>query len=196
MVGVGDVAATTMADRNVIDCVISNNIAYRGAAVYVTLRRTHVTGNRGTDTTGKASGTYYCRHYGCIVNNQLADYNVMYPYCVCESTLRENDGGYYAFYNIDKTAVCEIRNSLILGRANIGEPSSIATNTYFSRTPAMAAGVDVIGPGSLVTNAASLRLDGEFRPVLGANVAIDRGDISLRRRHLRQEGVRSDGRFA
>ena len=179
VVGVGDVAATTMADRNVIDCVISNNIAYRGAAVYVTLRRTHVTGNRGTDTTGKASGTYYCRHYGCIVNNQLADYNVMYPYCVCESTLRENDGGYYAFYNIDKTAVCEIRNSLILGRANIGEPSSIATNTYFSRTPSMAAGIDVIGPGSLVANAASLRLDGEFRPVLGANVAIDRGDISL-----------------
>ena len=180
VLGAGTSTATTSADGTVIDCVISNNIAYRGAgAACVTLRRTHVTGNRGTDAAAPASGTYYCRHYGCIVNNQLAQYNVIYPFCVCESTLRENDGGYYAFYNIEKTAVCEIRNSLILGRAQIYEPSSVATNTYFSRTPSMAAGVDVIGPGSLVTNAASLQLDGEFRPVLGANVAIDKGDISL-----------------
>ena len=176
--GVGNSFATTMADRNVIDCVISNNVAYRGAATYVTLRRTHVTGNRGTDTAGQASGTYYCGHYGCIVNNQLDQYNAMYPYCVCESTLRENDGGYWALYNLE-TMRCEIRNSLIFGRAQIKDTNSVAIATYFSRTPSVTAGTDVIGPGSLVTNAASLQLDGEFRPVLGANVAIDKGDVSL-----------------
>ena len=126
VVGVGTSVTATTEDRNVIDCVISNNIAYRGGGTaYVTLRRSRVTGNRGTDSTGQGSGTYYCRHYGSIVDRQLAQYNAMYPYSVCESTLCENDDGYWAFFNHNSGApVCEIRNSLILGKSQIAQPDS------------------------------------------------------------------------
>ena len=181
VVAVGASATSTPNDRKVIDCVISNNIAYRGGgAAYVSLCRSRVTGNRGTDPEGQASGTYYCSHYGSIVANQLAQYNVMYPYSVCESTLRESEDGYWAFYNHNSGApVCEIRNALILGKSQIVQPDSVATNSYFSRTPTITAGRDVIGPGSLVTGIANLQVDGDYRPVIGANVAIDQGDISL-----------------
>ncbi|MBQ3289924.1 MAG: hypothetical protein IJH50_10975 [Kiritimatiellae bacterium] len=180
VVAVGTSVSSTVADRKVIDCVISNNVAYRGGgAAYVSLCRSFVTGNRGVDSTGNGSGTYYCRHYGSIVANQRAQYNAMYPYSVCESTLRESETGYWAFYDNDNAPDCEIRNSLILGKSQILRSASVATNSYFSRTPTITSGHDVIGPGSLVTGIANLLVDGAFRPVIGSNVAIDKGDLSL-----------------
>ena len=176
--GVGASVSTTSADRNVIDCVISNNVAYRGGgAAYVTLRRCRVTGNRGIDSSGNGSGTYYCRHYGSIVNGQMAQYGVMYPYAVCESTLK--DGAWWAFYSNDAAPACEIRNTLIVGKSQVAQPDSVATNTFFTRTPSIAEGHDVIGPNSRVVDAASLQFDADLRPVVGANEAVDAGDLSL-----------------
>ena len=172
--------ASSIIGRSAVDCVISNNIAYRGGgAAYVTLRRSLVMQNRGTDSAGQGSGTYYCRHYGTIIAYQLAQYNAMYPYSVCESTLREREDGYWAFYDNETAPDCEIRNSLILGKSNILRSASVATNSYFTRTPTITPGFDVIGPGSLVTSADTLKVDGDFRPVIGSNVAIDKGDTSL-----------------
>lgn len=183
--GVGAIGASidsAQADRNVIDCVISNNVGYRaGGAAYVTLRRCRVIGNRGTDGTGNASGTYYCRHYGCVLDSQSSGGSyggAMYPRSLCECTLRETDGK-YAMYMLSNMAACEIRNSLFVGKSQIQQVNSIATNSFFTVEPTITSGYPVIGPGSHVVDAASLQFDGDLRPVVGANIAIDAGDASL-----------------
>ena len=180
VVAVGTERTTTYADRNVIDCVISNNVAGRaGGAGYVTLRRCRVVGNRGTDPTGQASGTFYCRHYASIVENQLAQYGAMYPYAVCESTLKE-DGSRWVFYSNDNSPSCEIRNSLFVGKSQIMQPDSVATNSFFTYAPSIASGHDVVGPNSrVISNSAALQFDANLRPVIGANEAIGAGDLSL-----------------
>ena len=183
--GVGAIGAsisTTQADRNVIDCVISNNVGYRaGGAAYVTLRRCRVIGNRGTDVNGNSSGTYYCRHYGSVLDSQSSGGTyggAMYPLSLCECTLRETDGK-YVLYLLAEMVACEIRNSLILGKSQIIQVNSIATNSFFTVEPKITSGYPVLGPGSQVVNAALLQFDGDLRPVVGANSAIDAGNASL-----------------
>jgi hypothetical protein len=169
---------TDQAMRNVVDCVISNNVAYRaGGASYVTLRRCLVTGNLGLDTSGRASGTYYCGHYGSVVSYQSSEYNVMYPVSVCECTVVPS-GTYYSVYNLTSSPACEIRNSLIFGRWQIQHTGTITTNTFFTQK-GNNPHENAVGPGSRVVKPAELTIGADYRPEFGANVAIGEGDPSL-----------------
>ena len=170
-VGANDTAST----RRVTECVISNNVAWRGGgANKVSLRRSRVIGNRGADGSGNASGTLQCEHYGCIVANQLANYAVLYPSAFCDSTLIQTNvsRGLHIINN-----GCTLRNSILDCPVSIGTGSSTkGYYTIFAKTSDSFSEI-AVNTGSISLNGdySQLQFDDDFRPVVGANVAIDAG---------------------
>ena len=170
-VGANDTAST----RRVTECVISNNVAWRGGgANRVSLRRSRVIGNRGVDGSGNASGTASCEHYGCIVAHQLANYGVMYPSAFCESTLIQTNmsRGFHIISN-----GCALRNSILACPVSIGTGSSTkGYYTIFAKTSGSFSEI-AVNTGSITLDGdySQLQFDDDFRPVVGANVAIDAG---------------------
>ena len=171
-IGANDTAST----RRVTECVISNNVAYRGGgANKVSLRRCRVIGNRGTDGEGNASGTIYCEHYGSVVAHQLARYGVMYPSVFCDSTLIQTNtsNGFHILGNS-----CTLRNSILAGPVGISSESSTkGYYTIFGSTYGSDFSPNAINTGSISLDGdySQLKFDADFRPIVGANVAIDAG---------------------
>ena len=71
---------------------------------------------KGCDGSGAASGTYRCEHYGCVVAHQRANYNVMYPSGVYDSTLVHTTGSQFALYVTGQD--CPVRNTVVIGSTN------------------------------------------------------------------------------
>jgi len=163
------------AARRVNDCIITNNFAWRGGGAYrVSLRRCRVIGNMGVDGTGNASASLQCEHYGCIVANQLANYAVMYPSAFCDSTLIQTNTvrGFHIINN-----GCTLRNSILACPVSIGTGSSTkGYYTVFAQTLGSFSEI-AINTGSISLNGdySQLQFDDDFRPIVGANVAIDAG---------------------
>lgn len=158
------------------NCIISNNVAHRGGgACYATLRGCRVLGNRGTDNSGNASGTYKCIHYGSVVDGNIGNYAVMYPKSFVFSTVGYGNAAEYSFFISNDS--CVISNSVICGTTQIATGGA-AVNTFFSSEPKrMPAGI--IGEGSEVCDPADLQLHADCRPVIGACRAVDRGDAAV-----------------
>ena len=157
--------------RRVTECVISNNVAYRGGgAQRVSLRRCRVIGNRGLDGTGNGSGTLYCEHYGCVVAGQLANYSVFYPSAFCDSTVYHANNSERALYIIDNT--CTLRNSIICGNLHIGGGKTVARYTFIA-TASSGTPASVLDASTKVVGYDALQLDEDYRPIIGANAAID-----------------------
>ena len=158
------------------NCIISNNVAHRGGgACYATLRACRVIGNRGTDNSGNASGTYKCIHYGSVVDGNIGNYAVMYPKTFVFSTVGYGNVAEYSFFISNDS--CVISNSVICGMTQIATGGA-AVNTFFSSEPKrMPAGI--IGEGSEVCDPADLQLHADCRPVIGACRAVDRGDAAV-----------------
>lgn len=157
------------------NCIISNNVAHRGGgACYATLRGCRVLGNRGTDSTGNASATYRCCHYGSVVDRNVGNYAVMYPKDFVFSTVGYGNESEYSFY-VSNDA-CAMTNSVICGTTQIAS-RNVAVNTFFSSTPKrMQDGL--IGTGSAICSPEELQLHADCRPVVRACRAVDRGDAS------------------
>ena len=173
--GIGIATATTEG-HVVTDCIISNNVAWRGGgAAHASLRRCRIIRNKGCDGSGAASGTYRSEHYGCVVAHQRANYNVMYPGGVYDSTLVLTNNGSRAFYVTTQT--CPVRNSIIIGQAHNESTKNVAYNTFMT---AVSSKTDesFVGAGSAVVDKSLLPLDADYRPVIGANVAIDGGSTN------------------
>ena len=154
------------------NCIISNNAAHRGGgACYVTLRGCLVLGNRGTDATGNASGTFRCGHYATAVDRNIGNYAVMYPKNLTYSTVGYGNDSECSFLCNDK---CAMTNSIICGISQIST-ANVAVNTFFSSTPRrMVEGL--IGTGSAICDPDELQLHNDCRPVIGACRAVDVGD--------------------
>ena len=178
-IGGGVGFATGSTDKHVVtDCIISNNVAWRGGgAYYASLRRCRVIGNKGCDGSGAASGTYRCEHYGCVVAHQRANYNVMYPSGVYDSTLVHTTGSQFAFYVTGQN--CPVRNTVVIGSTNNDntQNKNVAYNSFFTKVSAKTS-EDYFGAGSALVDASELLLDADYRPVVGANVAIDGGSTN------------------
>lgn len=156
------------------NCIISNNVAHRGGgACYATLRGCLVLGNRGTDTTGNASGTFRCSHYGTVVDRNIGNYAVMYPKDFVYSTIGYGNESEYSFFSND---TCAMTNSIICGTTQVST-RNVAENTFFSSTPKRM--IDgLIGTGSAICDPAELQLHDDCRPVIGACRAVDVGDAA------------------
>ena len=178
-IGGGVGFATGSTDKHVVtDCIISNNVAWRGGgAYYASLRRCRIIGNKGCDGSGAASGTYRCEHYGCVVAHQRANYNVMYPSGVYDSTLVHTTGSQFALYVTGQD--CPVRNTVVIGSTNNDntQNKNVAYNSFFTKVSAKTS-EDYFGAGSALVDASELLLDADYRPVVGANVAIDGGSTN------------------
>ena len=166
--GVGFAGGSTV-DHLVTDCIISNNVAWRGGgAYYASLRRCLIIRNKGCDGSGAAAGTYRCNLYGCVSAHQIGNYNVMYPGAVYDSTIIQTNS-YQALYIT--TQNCPVRNTLVFGTAHNERAGNVAYNTLM--TTLADKGGSFLGEGSAVVDKSQLLFDADFRPVIGANVAID-----------------------
>ena len=166
--GVGFAGGST-GDHLVTDCIISNNVAWRGGgAYYASLRRCLIIGNKGCDGSGAAAGTYRCNLYGCVSAHQIGNYNVMYPVAVYDSTIIQTNS-YQALYITGQD--CRVRNTLVFGAAHNERAGNVAYNTLM--TSLSDKGSNFLGTCSAVVDKSQLLFDADFRPVIGANVAID-----------------------
>lgn len=162
------------------NCIITNNFAARsGAALKTTLIDCRILNNTATV---RASVGRECGFYRCIIDGNVGGEQAMqYFYDVDSCTIGKdnldlNGGkgailGYYASQN------SKIANSVILGSWLSKEPHCTIRNCVFVSKPANVLQEHIAD--CIVTNLDSLAFDSEYHPVIGANVAIDIGDVSI-----------------
>ena len=154
----------------VIDCVISNNFAYRGAAAYVTLEKCRVVEN-----VGDCGGLYYGKAIGSIFSKNKGKYCVMYtPQLINCTVSDDNDtekGFYFRAYN-----VCSVRNCIFAKNMQVLRATKFEADNCFFLPGNPSYGAEVISVSTTaceVVAADNLKLDAEGRPVIGQNAAID-----------------------
>lgn len=158
------------------DCVLTDGVGRRGGgASYVNLIRCRVTKVRGTDSSGNGSGTVKCYHYGTVVDKVLGAHAVMYPYTFVNSTVRSE---YYpGIWN--PVALADVRNSVICcsGGVTSGTKQKFV-NTYLAEKLANMTDAN-LDETSKVVGSDALEMDDDGRPVIGRNVAIDKGSAAV-----------------
>lgn len=166
------------------DCIISNNVAYRGGVYYGKLVNCRLLDNTATDDAAPAS--YRSKLYYCIADGNHGGNAVMYPDCVYGCTLGPNNyvlsgakraSDLYFFASNEPSLL--VYNSLIFLPANA---TNYYVNCVFSdeNTKLMPWH---IGEGSIQTNAAALALDADYRPLKG-NAVIDVGSSACLSEYL------------
>jgi hypothetical protein len=162
------------------DCIITNNAAYQGAGVmFVNAVRCRITGNRAA---GGGGAGYYASYYGCLVDGNRQGSSSGQAACWCYydiigCTLGADNKNYdeslsnYAVHVAADGANSRFFGNLVLGTCSSGAMSIPASNCVFAA-----------GSGSLTVDKDScfyksvtvpVEVDGELRPVIGANVAVD-----------------------
>lgn len=165
------------------DCLFSGCAAYRGGGAFrVTAVNCIFDGNLSLYGGGASSDSY---HHGCLSKNN-----------VCEFIYDSTKDGFFYYYGIEGCTAADalgtaananstLINTLVLGDMTKGDmPSTSIKNCAFNTdalSPATISALDG-AVGSVLATAEELAVDAEFRPLIGANAAIDAGDASLRER--------------
>ena len=167
----------------VVDCIISNNVAYRGGgARYVYLKKCRVSGNSGLYMCGSAGessafGCVFDRNFGggiyqfgklddCTFANDLDLWgkNVTYPFTTETSLLKEDGTGPH------------VRNCAVRGTVPDYQPQyRVYANTY-------ATAMNVAQPSDpalTIVSVSALGLGDDLRPSVPGSVLLDRADTSL-----------------
>jgi len=161
----------------VVDCVISNCVAYRGAgAAYTTADRCRFYDCRA-QTAGSA--VYYGKTGSSFFSKCRGPEIITYPDSVVNCTFANDNRGWgtgdratAVFTTADNG---HIRNCLVLcssSAASIGNRHCIFVNDAFNALIIPAAN---LGEGSCVTNTAALGVDAEGRPLSTASLVVDAG---------------------
>ncbi len=167
------------------DCMVSNNAAYRGTLYVAVVRRCRVVRNVGTRS-GNVSGPAgsSCCWYGCIIDYNRGDGTVQAPYALENCTIGKNNltsGGDENPQVIHQHAFNSYAvNSVILkGRFYMGGSSTFCcTNCLIVDDEFFGDSLRSQSYNTILTNAAAMQVDSEYRPVLGKFVGIDRGDAT------------------
>ena len=185
-IGGGGVYGASSTTAFVEDCIITNCTACRGGgAVYATLRRCRVFDCKGVGSafTTLASATLESRHFNTIIDN-CGEYAVCYPKEIENCTLGAGNAGNDSVYLIGQD-YCRMVNSLFMSPVNIRDggytpdKNTPATNCIFAVSNKGNYN-DYLGPRSSVGGTLKFDSDG-YTPVIGANDAVDAGDISTTR---------------
>lgn len=162
-------------------CVLRGGKAFRGGgAMSANCYDCVFTGNESLYGGGATSDA---RMYGCLSYGNTcwtaAERHGFFYYVACENcTIADADGGpsnlKYALKNTLITGSCKkwVSTGGAPGPTNFVNCAIDTDKTTYQT--AIAAGV-----GCILTNAASLQVDADYRPVVGANVAIDAGDAAI-----------------
>ena len=160
------------------NCIVSNCAAYRGGGAFST-RAVDCTfaGNRATYGGGAMSDAraFGCLTYGNTCKTWYVNAGLFYMYeidrCTCEDSISQTPSN-----------ATEIRNTLVRGTYF---PNGILSNKVYAsafntaKLYSVPSGYFNTENGNISTNLASLGVDGRYRPVIGENVAIDRGNASI-----------------
>ena len=154
------------------DCVLANGVARRaGGASFANLIRCRVTDVRGIDSTGNGSATLRCYHSGTVVDDVKGGYAVMYPYTFISSTVRASVyPGFYNPYSLSgvKCSILDCSGSVTSGS------TGKFVNTYLAVKLTNMTDEN-LDETSMIVGYDALEMDDECRPVVGKNVAIDKG---------------------
>ena len=171
-------------------CVLTDGHAFRGGGAFHSKCVNCIFDGNVAMYGGGASSD--ASHYGCLsrnnLNKGLEAYSGFFWWTVVEgcTVLDWLSGGN------GRSRVC--KNTLFVGKLgnwDWGMPD--ATNFVNCAVATDAGGLSALtsyggavaaGVGCIATNSANLAVDGDGRPVIGSNVAIDKGDLSLFSRTL------------
>ena len=175
--GGGGVKALNLSQ--LIDCTITNNhAAYAGGVMNGTLIRCRIVGN----TADRAAAVRSSSLYRCVVDgnngpSKILDACKKVDSCTIGPDARKTDGtaASQVLYNTETPVV----NSLVLASSFQGTSTypPRATNCVFVIKKWSAADTDTAD--CIFTNLAAVACNEDFRPIVGANVGIDRADDSL-----------------
>lgn len=180
------------------DCIISNNAALQGAIYSGKVIRCGVFGNassfppqaNGNATPAGAAGDR-CAWYGCVIDNNIGAGPLLNPSRIEFCTIgdgnfryRTDTGAPTSVQVVFCEVACTMVNSVILGSKNTTYGRYLYVTRCLFRT-----GIDTAGWTSepyngnrkdcIMTDAANITVDANYRPVHGAYAGIDEGDLSL-----------------
>ena len=164
------------------NCIASNNVVYTGTMYCSKVNRCLVIGNRATKS-GPASG--YSWLYNTIVDKNRGSSTITYPKAVENCTIGGDnltgDGvtNPQVLYWNNSGNVSLVNTIVLKGRYNIGGDTALyCTNCLVLNDGYFPSAARTLAVNTIVTNAAAMTLDSEYRPVFGSYVGIDRGDSS------------------
>ena len=150
------------------NCIVSNNVAYLGTGSKCCFRRCRIVGNRATY---RGAAGQNCDFVSCLINGNDGDNQVDYAYRFESSTIGPDVAPSDTIALTNPRDSLTVLNSLVLGGK---QHSNIkARNSAFVKGNGVK---DENLTDCIVTNAAALVVDENFVPVVGRNVAIDRGN--------------------
>ena len=162
------------------DCIVSNNFGNYGTLNLCRVIRCRVIGNRSVmakdadNVTASAGNT--CYWYGCIIADNYGKAAVYLPKRVESCTIKQaSSGSTQILWGVKNKDTVPIYNSVLLSGSTYCLYS--ATNCMFrtdASTIVTAYAADCYH--SVLTNAANMTVNADFRPVFGSYAGIDAGD--------------------
>lgn len=169
------------------DCIVSNNVSYRGPICQAVVKRCRVFENISTrtDNVGGSAG-YLCSWYNCIIDRNRGHGTVHAASAFENCTIGANNvdpfGGVpqvlYWYGGGDHAVI----NSVILGGRYFMMAGAVINCTNCLIVEANGNVNDIMKErayNTVITNLAAAKVDNDFRPVLGEFVGIDKGDVAF-----------------
>ena len=153
--------------------IISNNASFRGgAARYATLRKCRIYDNIGYNKGAIGSESAF---FSCVADNNIGLDQVYYYRGIADCTFGENNKTRYGDVTLlpgEPSKTGYVSNTITRCKA---EATNVYTRTYCTQVNG---GKEA--PGLIVVDESNLQLDGDLRPKIGANAAIDQavGDVA------------------
>ena len=165
------------------DCIVSNNVAYRGTINQAVVRRCRILGNTGIVTTLSGAAGYKCSWLGCLIDRNDGNDTVGYtPAKVVNCTFGSGNTSSVANHRtIYSSAGSSLVNCAILGGGIY--PSGGSANIYMTNCLVVSHWMwngisEERRINTVYTNAAAVRLNVDCSPRAGSPV-IDAGNTAL-----------------
>ena len=157
------------------NCILTDGVARRGGgAAFVHLMRCKVHNTRGIDSEASGAASFNCWHTGTLITDLLSNHGVLYAQSFVNCTLCETNG-VNVFWRPSNHAL--VRNSIIIASGGFSATDPVE-NCIFGRKPNGSLDIgakEVLGETSKIVQFNELRLDGDWRPVIGESPAVDAG---------------------
>ena len=147
------------------DCVVTNCVTAYGTCSGSTVRRCRIYGNSGA-----VAGTYSCSIYDTVFDDNKSPNNSVVTDCsrLVGCTFGAGNSGKDTLY---VASSCVVSNCLVLCDSKF--VAGVATpGTYFAVAPTVSGGGS-LPEGATLSDADHLKLDANWMPVYGSNIAID-----------------------
>ena len=175
----GGVFATKNVGGLVENCVISNCVAVRGAAAYsATLVKCRVVENRSTTVSGSgAAGMYLGSAYGTVfTGNAGPNWTVMNPTLLSGCSIIKNDIPASGTYDVILNNASQSLVNTLCDGPSTASAAGLISHCAFASDWKNVISADKTDGTCVFVPRTDLAVDDEGRPLVGANVAIDRGD--------------------